>query len=313
MTALHLAVALDGARLFTLRDLAELVTEAERGQLDFVTFDDSLGATPRLDALVVAAALGPMTRHIGLVPTSVVTHTEPFHFAKALATLDYASRGRAGWLPVISSDPAEAAHFGRRVITGLTPDLIAEAADYVEVVRRLWDSWEDDAVIRDAATTRFVDRDKLHYIDFEGQFFSVKGPLITPRPPQGQLPVIGTPAPWADLVLVDPAEPVPTDGKHVFGDLVVYLGDDANLRARDADAHVFAGTPQRLANQLLAWAEAGLTGFRLRPGDLDTDLTAITRALVPILRDRGVFREQYEADTLRGLLRLDRPTSRYAA
>lgn len=313
MTEIHLAVALDGAGLFSVRDLAALVAEAERSLMDFVTFDDSLGATPRLDAVVVAAALGPMTRHIGLVPTSVVTHTEPFHFAKALATLDYASRGRAGWLPVISSDPAEAAHFGRRTIAELTPDLVAEAADYVEVVRRLWDSWEDDAVIRDAATWRFVDRNKLHHVDFEGQFFSVKGPLITPRPPQGQLPVIGAPSPGADLVLVDPAEPVLVEDKHVFGDLVVYLGDDATLRARDADAPVFAGTPTRLANQLLSWAEAGLTGFRLRPGDLDTDLTAITRELVPILRDRGVFRAKYEADTLRGLLGLDRPTNRYAA
>ena len=65
-------------------------------------------------------------------------------------------------------------------------ELFDEAADYVEVVRRLWDSWEDDAEIRDVATGRFVDRDKLHYIDFEGRHFSVKGPSITPRPPQGQ-------------------------------------------------------------------------------------------------------------------------------
>ncbi|HEY6790214.1 MAG TPA: LLM class flavin-dependent oxidoreductase, partial [Trebonia sp.] len=62
-------------------------------------------------------------------------------------------------------------------------------ADFVEVVRRLWDSWEDDAVIHDVPTGRFIDRDKLHYIDFEGQWFSVRGPSITPRPPQGQLPV----------------------------------------------------------------------------------------------------------------------------
>ena len=65
-------------------------------------------------------------------------------------------------------------------------DLFEEAADYVEVFRRLWDSWEDDAEIRDVATGRFVDRDKLHYIDFESRLFAVKGPSITPRPPQGQ-------------------------------------------------------------------------------------------------------------------------------
>ncbi len=81
----------------------------------------------------------------------------------------------------------EAELFGRRDVGGA--DLFDEAADAVEVVRRLWDSWEDDAVIRDVATGRYVDRDKLHYIDFAGKYFSVKGPSITPRPPQGQ-PVV---------------------------------------------------------------------------------------------------------------------------
>ena len=72
---------------------------------------------------------------------------------------------------------------------GRWPTCFDEAADFVEVIRRLWDSWEDDAEIRDVATGRFVDRDKLHYIDFEGRWFKVKGPSITPRPPQGQ-PVV---------------------------------------------------------------------------------------------------------------------------
>ena len=78
------------------------------------------------------------------------------------------------------ADPAAARLIG---------ELLDEAADYVEVIRRLWDSWEDDAEIRDVATGRFVDRAKLHYIDFAGRYFSVKGPSITPRPPQGQ-PVV---------------------------------------------------------------------------------------------------------------------------
>ena len=73
--------------------------------------------------------------------------------------------------------------------SGAVADLFDEAADFVEVVRRLWDSWEDDAEIHDVATGRFIDRDKLHYIDFEGRWFSVKGPSVTPRPPQGQPPV----------------------------------------------------------------------------------------------------------------------------
>ena len=197
---LHLAVALDGTgwhpaswrepdarprELFTAGYWADLVTEAERGLLDLVTIEDTLGlqsSNPRapddrtdqirgrLDAVLVAARVAPLTRHIGIVPTQVVTHTEPFHASKAIATLDYVSSGRAGVWVRISHRPDEAALFGRRTVaTGLLDDtdpaaladLFDEAADYVEVLRRLWDSWEDDAEIRDAATGRFIDRDKL--------------------------------------------------------------------------------------------------------------------------------------------------------
>ena len=232
---MHLSVALDGAgwhpaawreprarpaELFTPRYWADVIAEAERGLLNFVTIEDGLSlqswsyGTPdgrtdqvrgRLDAVLIAARVAPLTRHIGLVPTVVVTHTEPFHVSKAIATLDYVSTGRAGVRVRVSASPHEAAHFGRRTfppldlrdprrrtdpaVQRLVADLFAEAADYVEVVRRLWDSWEDDAEIRDAASGRFVDRAELHYIDFTGDHFSVKGPSITPRPPQGQ-PVV---------------------------------------------------------------------------------------------------------------------------
>jgi alkanesulfonate monooxygenase SsuD/methylene tetrahydromethanopterin reductase-like flavin-dependent oxidoreductase (luciferase family) len=209
---MHLSVALDGAgwhpaawreqrarplELFTARYWADLVTEAERGLLDFVTIEDGFSVqssrtdqvTGRLDAVLIAARVAPLTSRIGLVPTVVVTHTEPFHVSKAIATLDYVSKGRAGVRIKVSGTAVEAAQFGRRTIPPARPALLAEAADYVEVLRRLWDSWEDDAEIRDAATGRFVDRNKLHYIDFAGEFFSVRGPSITPRPPQGQ-PVV---------------------------------------------------------------------------------------------------------------------------
>ena len=175
-----------------------------------MTFDDAL--TPqrrrrpeieprwlagRPDAVLVAARVAPVTRHIGLIPVATVTHTEPFHISKAIATLDFISHGRAGWQVRVSGSPHEAALFGRRDVAGA--DLFDEADDAVEVVRRLWDSWEDDAVIRDVATGRFVDRDKLHYIDFAGKYFSVKGPSITPRPPQGQPVVAALAHATADL------------------------------------------------------------------------------------------------------------------
>ncbi|MFE0797372.1 LLM class flavin-dependent oxidoreductase [Streptomyces mutabilis] len=393
-TPLHLAVALDGTgwhpaswreptarprELFTARYWADLVTEAERGLLDFVTIEDGLGPQSshflepddrtdqvrgRLDAVQTAARVAPLTRHIGLVPTAVVTHTEPFHLSKAIATLDHVSNGRAGLRAQITARPNEAAHFGRRTIPRIdaydspaarevTTDLFDEAADYVEVVRRLWDSWEDDAEVRDVATGRFVDRDKLHHIDFEGRYFSVRGPSITPRPPQGQ-PVVTTLAhrtvPYrlvarqADVGYVTPhdigqaraivaeiraeQEAAGRAGQplHVFADLVVFLDDDpgtavARRERLDAlagesytsDARVFTGTPAALADLLLEWRSAGLTGYRLRPAVLGHDLPAITRSLVPELQRRGAFRLAYETDTLRGLLGLVRPANRYAA
>jgi len=387
---LHLAVALDGtgwhpaswrepvarpSELLTAGYWADLVAEAERGLLDFVTIEDGLGPQSshfldpdertdqvrgRLDAVLIASRIAPLTRHIGLVPTAVVTHTEPFHLSKAVATLDYVSTGRAGLRVQITARPNEAAHFGRRTIppieaydSPVVTDLFDEAADYVEAVRRLWDSWEDDAEIRDAATGRFVDRDKLHYIDFEGRHFSVKGPSITPRPPQGQ-PLVTALAhdtvPYrlvaraADVGYVTPhdtdqaraivaeiraeqeAAGRADEPLHVFGDLVVFLDEDpAESAARrdrlDAlagepylsDARVFTGTLAQLADLLQEFQAAGLTGFRLRPAVLGHDLPAITRGLVPELQRRGAFRTAYEADTLRGLLGLARPANRYAA
>jgi alkanesulfonate monooxygenase SsuD/methylene tetrahydromethanopterin reductase-like flavin-dependent oxidoreductase (luciferase family) len=393
-SSLHLAVALDGTgwhpaswrepvarprELFTAGYWADLVAEAEHGLLDFVTIEDGLGPQSshfldpdertdqvrgRLDAVLIASRVAPLTRHIGLVPTAVVTHTEPFHISKAIATLDYVSTGRAGLRVQITARPNEAAHFGRRTIPrieaydspetqDLVTDLFDEAADYVEAVRRLWDSWEDDAEIRDAATGRFIDRDKLHYIDFEGRHFSVKGPSITPRPPQGQplVTALGHQtvpyrliARQADVGYITPhdtdqaraivaeiraeQEAAGRSGEplHVFGDLVVFLDDDQaaaeDRRARldalagepyTSDARVFTGTAAQLADLLVEFRDAGLTGFRLRPAVLGHDLPAITRGLVPELQRRGAFRTAYEADTLRGLLGLARPANRYAA
>ncbi|MFJ4926709.1 LLM class flavin-dependent oxidoreductase [Streptomyces sp. NPDC088736] len=314
---LHLAVALDGAGwhpaawrepvarprdLLTAAYWTDLITEAERGLLDLVTIEDAFGLQSsradgpddrtdqvrgRLDAVLIAARVAPLTSHIGLVPTVVATHTEPFHVSKAIATLDYVSTGRAGVRVQVSPRQNEAAHFGRRTfppfrpedldtpaVRELTAELFDEAADHVEAVRRLWDSWEDDAEIRDVATGRFVDRDRLHYVDFEGRHFSVKGPSITPRPPQGQPPVSALAhasaagAPFrllgrsTDIGYVTPhdtgqARAIVTavraeqdaagrsgEPLHLFGDLVVFLDDDpAAAAARRERLDTLAGRP----------------------------------------------------------------------
>ncbi|KAB1644478.1 MULTISPECIES: LLM class flavin-dependent oxidoreductase [unclassified Pseudoclavibacter] len=237
---IHIGVALEGAgwhpaawreassrptELFDAGYWLDLVRIAQRGALDFVTIEDSLALQSsdrlrpdertdevrgRLDAVVLASRLAPVTEHIGLIPTATTTFTEPFHISKAIATLDFTSRGRAGVQPKLSLRHDEITHVGRReeeFIAALeridTVDQLRdeadtavrqafdEAADFVEVLRRLWDSWEDDAEIRDVTTDRFIDADKLHTIDFESEAFSIRGPSITPRPPQGQ-PVVAS-------------------------------------------------------------------------------------------------------------------------
>jgi alkanesulfonate monooxygenase SsuD/methylene tetrahydromethanopterin reductase-like flavin-dependent oxidoreductase (luciferase family) len=364
-------------RLFTAGYWTGLAQQAERGLLDFLTIEDGLDLQSddrfqadsrldrvrgRLDEVLIAARAAPATRHIGFVPTAITTHTEPFHLSKAIATLDYVSGGRAGIRVQVAARADTAAHFGRREVARLRADRLAdpevqrliadhfdEAADYVEVLRRLWDSWEDDAEIRDVATGRFVDRDKLHYLDFKGRWFSVKGPSITPRPPQGQ-PVVAALghasvpcrliARSADVGFVTPrdaahaaeivaqiraAQANTGQTVHVFGDLVVFLDETkaaaAARRQRlderagteyHSDARIFTGTAIGLADVLEEWQAAGLSGFRLRPAALPHDLIQITDRLVPELRRRCLFRVRYEADTLRGRLGLGRPANRYA-
>jgi alkanesulfonate monooxygenase SsuD/methylene tetrahydromethanopterin reductase-like flavin-dependent oxidoreductase (luciferase family) len=270
------------------------------------------------------------------VPVATVTHTEPFHVSKSIATLDFVSHGRAGWQARVSATTHESALFGRRDVSDVD-DLFTEAADVVDVVRRLWDSWEDDAVIRDVTTGRYVDREKLHYIDFVGKRFSVKGPSITPRPPQGQ-PVVAAlahapriyqfAATSADVVFVTPAdddslrsilvEVEQASGGHlkVYADLVVSLGEHPLVPA-DAirsDAHVFVGPATQLAELLQHWHDAGVDGFRLRPAVNALDLPAIVDELVPILQRSAGFRTAYrDGETLRERLGLPKALNRYAA
>jgi alkanesulfonate monooxygenase SsuD/methylene tetrahydromethanopterin reductase-like flavin-dependent oxidoreductase (luciferase family) len=311
-----------GARageLLTAGWWADQVTEAQEAHVDLVTIEDSLalqsgdpeGPDDRtdatrgyLDAVVLAARIAPLTRGIGIAPVVSTTLTEPFHVSTQVATIDYVSGGRAAWLARVSPSRWEAAHAGRRGLPSREL-LVAEGREHVEVVRRLWDSWEDGAEIRDAERHRFVDREKLHHIDFAGDRFRVRGPSITPRPPQGQPVVLATePGLGADLVLED---------------LVVYLDDApsaaAERRARLDELHpfapaarVFTGTSAALADLL---AEA--PDVRLLPAAIPHDLHAITRRVLPELQARRLAPRTYAAGTLRDRLGLGPAQNRYAA
>jgi alkanesulfonate monooxygenase SsuD/methylene tetrahydromethanopterin reductase-like flavin-dependent oxidoreductase (luciferase family) len=308
---LNLGVALSGDS-FAADDWIAQVRRADEAGIDFVTFEDTFGRHGP-DAVLVASRVAPLTRHIGLIPVATTTHTEPFHLSTALATLDWVSRGRAGWQVRVSGDPAEAALLGRRAPLPVD-ELIAEAADAIEVVRRLWDSWEDDAIIKDAATGRYIDRDKLHYIDFAGEHFSVKGPSIVPRPPQGQ-PVVAAlahgPQVWdhldADVLFVTPADADDAARKvrKILPEKKVFA--DIRVGGRvPTGAATFNGTSIQLADLIQNWwIVAGVDGFRLRVSDV-SDISQ----LVAELRRRGLFQPSGHR-TLRDRLGLPVAVNRY--
>jgi FMN-dependent oxidoreductase (nitrilotriacetate monooxygenase family) len=198
----HPDVPADGTLRF--EHYARSAKAAERGKCDLIFFADGIGIRERdvppgsltrtgyelveLEPMTLLPALSVVTSRIGLVTTASTTYNEPYNLARKFATLDWISNGRAGWNVVTSWSDAEAGNFGRD--DQLDYDTrYARAAEFVDVVRGLWDSWEDDAFILDKENARFYDERKLHTLDHNGRFFRVKGPLNVARPPQGH-PVV---------------------------------------------------------------------------------------------------------------------------
>jgi len=169
---------------------------AERGKFDYLFVADSVSINARssphylnrFEPLTILSAIAAVTEHIGLVGTATVTYTEPYNLARQFASLDHISGGRAGWNVVTSWLEGSAANYGKS--EHLAHDTRYRlAAEYLDVVKGLWDSWEDDALVRDKETGQFLDPDKLHELNHKGEFLSVKGPLNISRSRQGQ-PVI---------------------------------------------------------------------------------------------------------------------------
>jgi FMN-dependent oxidoreductase (nitrilotriacetate monooxygenase family) len=169
---------------------------AERGKLDYLFVADSVSINARssphylnrFEPFTILSALAAVTSHIGLVATATVTYTEAFNLARQFASLDHISGGRAGWNVVTSWLAGSAANYGRD--RHLDHDeRYALAEEYLDVVKGLWDSWEDDALVRDKESGQFLDAEKLHELNHKGRFLSVKGPLNISRSRQGQ-PVI---------------------------------------------------------------------------------------------------------------------------
>ncbi|KAB1664037.1 LLM class flavin-dependent oxidoreductase [Pseudoclavibacter sp. CFCC 13611] len=351
----HPAAAADaleaGHDILSARWATQIVDRAETAGFSYATFAGSHlppagpgapATTGRIDAVQQAAFSGPLTSRIGLIPQVPVTYLEPFHTATQLASVDYASRGRAGWLVSAENSVEAAAQFGRTVLDDATTptgesELQHELRDVVAVGRRLWDTWEDDAVIRDLPTGRYLDRDKVHDADFAGASFSVRGASIVPRPPQGQLPVlvpaaraaIGTEhAVSADAVLLPASRDLAEQARRlrqqaatasaapqIIADLQVVLdsrGESATDRlARldgaavwgDPDGARFAGTADELIERIEQLAHV-VDGVRLIPAELGADLDELRYAVLPALIARGVVSAPTVGTTLREIFGL---------
>jgi len=184
------------------RHYVEITQTAERGKFDLMFVADAvavregkLAALSRwpqymayFDPLTLLPALAAVTSRIGVVGTATTSYNEPYHIARKFASLDLISNGRAGWNVVTSSAVNEAQNFGREQHYA-HDERYDRANEFVEVVKGLWDSWEDDAFLRDRATGRYFDPTKLHALNHKGKHFNVRGPLNVARPPQGH-PVI---------------------------------------------------------------------------------------------------------------------------
>jgi FMN-dependent oxidoreductase (nitrilotriacetate monooxygenase family) len=172
--------------------MQSIASIAERGKFDLFFISDGLVMDPgdhpsfvnRFEPMTLLAALSMVTRHVGLGATVSTSFSEPFHVARGFASLDHLSGGRAAWNVVTSTHGGSALNFSKERLN--EHDLRYEiATEFVDVVRGLWDSWDDGAIVADRATGTFIDKSKVRPLDHKGRFFSVKGPLNIERSPQG--------------------------------------------------------------------------------------------------------------------------------
>lgn len=169
----------------------DLAKQAEKGLFDSVFLADGpvISSNPWLytavpfEPLTLLSAVAMATSNIGLIATASTTYSEPYNIARQFAALDHISHGRAGWNIVTTQSLVASQNFGGLQLSHA--DRYERAAEYLAVVRKLWDSWEDDALVGDKESGLNVDPAKVHEINHVGKYFRIRGPLNIPRPPQG--------------------------------------------------------------------------------------------------------------------------------
>jgi FMN-dependent oxidoreductase (nitrilotriacetate monooxygenase family) len=182
---------------FNFAHYKRFVQTLERGRFDAFFMADHLAVmnmpmnalkrsatVTSFDPLTLLPALAVVTEHLGLIATASTTYNEPYHVARKFASLDHISNGRAGWNVVTSANPREAMNFGREEHLE-HGERYHRAREFFDVVTGLWDSWADDAFIRDVETGIYFDPEKMHVLNHKGPELSVRGPLNVARPIQG--------------------------------------------------------------------------------------------------------------------------------
>ncbi|PWB84153.1 MAG: LLM class flavin-dependent oxidoreductase [Methylocystaceae bacterium] len=274
---------------------------AEKGALDAIFLADEPGLNlsedgtlpgpsfAALDPLILLSSLAAVTTHVGLAATITTTYEEPYNVARRVASLDHVSRGRAAWNVVTTVDASVAGNFGARPHAP-REERYERAGEFIEVVRALWDSWDEDAQIADKATQRFTRPGAIRAINHRGKHFHVDGPPNVPRSPQGRpvvvqaggsSPGIDLAARYAEAVFVSAASLEdalaytkelrrrtaaygrPADAVRVLpGFSFVLGGTEEEARRRNAELNEFAGERRR---QWLAWQ------ISVDPAELDWD------------------------------------------
>jgi FMN-dependent oxidoreductase (nitrilotriacetate monooxygenase family) len=227
--------------LLDLEYYKKVATIAEKGKFDLIFFADRLAlpdrfgnnfdasvryfAPFRLDPAILITAISAVTQRIGLAATASTSYNEPFAVARAFATIDHLSKGRSSWNVVTSTNDGEALNFSREEHFD-HETRYERAQEFLEVVTRLWDSWEDNALVIDRDSGTYADPGKVHYLKHKGEFFQVNGPLNVPRPPQGRPVLIQAgssdrgkdfAAQWAEIIFT--AQPSLDAAREFYADI----------------------------------------------------------------------------------------------
>jgi len=221
------------------RHYVRLAQAAEAAKFDLVFLADCVGTrgdnveflsrtahsyVAQFEPITLLSALAAVTEHVGLVATASTSFNEPYHIARKFASLDHISGGRAGWNLVTSSNEHEAKNFNRDKHFDHA-ERYERAIEFAEVVGGLWDSWDDDAFLRDKAQGRFFDPERRHVLDHKGRFFQVKGPLNVARSPQGHPVVVQAGSSEAGRDLAARTAEVIFTAQQTLGDAIDFYSD----------------------------------------------------------------------------------------